>query len=200
MAQALDVARYFVFLAAQAEEEGDALCPMRLQKLLYYAQAWHLGATGAPLFAEAIEAWPYGPVVKALYPVFKGFGLAIPASEGADPQALSERQKAFVRSVWDRYKRFSAIGLSQMTHQEVPWIEADARRDPNDAFNSPEITVGALRAYFLPRYLELLRTQDARIDPVKWRAAADAVADGRVRTPKDIRSALRHRRAGADSN
>lgn len=200
MARALDVARYLVHLASQAEEGGDALCPMRLQKLLYYAQAWHLGATGEPLFAETIEAWPYGPVVKAIYPVFRGFGLAIPTSEGADPQTLSERQKAFVRSIWDGYKQFSAIGLSQMTHQEAPWIEANARRDPTNSFNSPEITVGALRAYFLPRYLELLREQDSRIDPVKWQAATDAVAQGRVRTPKDIRSELRHRRAGTDSN
>jgi uncharacterized phage-associated protein len=35
---------------------------MRLQKLLYYVQAWHLAVTDEPLFPEQIKAWKDGPV------------------------------------------------------------------------------------------------------------------------------------------
>ena len=36
---------------------------VKLHKLLYYAQGWHLARTGRPLFPEAVEAWTDGPVV-----------------------------------------------------------------------------------------------------------------------------------------
>ena len=45
---------------------------MKLEKLVYYGQAWHLAWVGAPLFAEAIEAWKGGPIVRALWNRHKG--------------------------------------------------------------------------------------------------------------------------------
>lgn len=199
MVQALDVARYLIYLATINDGEADTLCHMRLQKLLYYSQGWHLGTTGSPLFPDRIEAWPHGPVVKSLYPVFKEFCLAIPPTEGADPVGLSVKDKEFVRSVWDRYKQYSGLGLRNLTHRESPWVEAAARRSPNDPHDSPEITPLAMREFFFSRFVELLQRQDARVDPKKWHAVAEAIAGGHVRSAGDIRRELRHRRAGANS-
>lgn len=189
MAQALDVARYLIQLATEGGEDADTLCHMRLQKLLYYVQGWHLATRGKPLFADKIEAWPYGPVVASLYPRFKPYGLTIPPQEGGNSQ-LSEKDKAFVYVIWDRYKRYSGLGLKDMTHRESPWLEANARRSVNDRFSSPEITTQAMRDYFFPRFVELLQRQDSRIEPQKWLASAEAIASGRVRTAKDIRREL----------
>ncbi len=198
MATALDTARYLVHLATPSEDEDtDCLCHLRLQKLLYYVQGWHLAAMGVPLFSERIEAWKHGPVVPSVYPVFKDFRLAIPPTQGGDPDGLSKGHKDFIRSVWERYARFSATALRDMTHREAPWVNACIGLTPTESSNS-EITTDALRAYFFPRYLELMKRQDSRIDPVKWQEAATAIADGRVRTAKDIRRELHNRRAGAN--
>lgn len=199
MSAALDVARYLIHLASPVEaEDADCLCPMRLQKLLYYAQGWHLAATGVPLFTDRIEAWQYGPVVRSVYPKFTGYSKSIiPPSEGRDLQGMPVRDREFVRSVWEQYKRYSATALSEMTHHESPWLTA--RGDlPPDAPSNAEITPDSLRTYFLPRYAVRLKAKDSRIDPAKWQASADAVAAGRVRTVEEVRRDLRDRRARAD--
>ena len=38
----------------------------KLQKLLYYCQAWHYTIFNEVLFDERIEAWTHGPVVPSL--------------------------------------------------------------------------------------------------------------------------------------
>ena len=45
---------------------------MKLQKLLYYCQAWALVWDDKPLFKEKIEAWISGPVVRTLYNTHRG--------------------------------------------------------------------------------------------------------------------------------
>lgn len=55
MAEVNDVA------AALLSQTGQ-ITTMKLQKLVYYAQAWHLVFHSEPLFADTIEAWPQGPV------------------------------------------------------------------------------------------------------------------------------------------
>lgn len=53
-----DVAEYIL------EQHGE-MTSMKLQKLVYYCQAWHLAWSDEPLFRESIEAWANGPVVPA---------------------------------------------------------------------------------------------------------------------------------------
>lgn len=49
------------------EESGWTRTPLDYQKILYIAQMIHLDRESRPLFADAFEAWDYGPVVPALY-------------------------------------------------------------------------------------------------------------------------------------
>ena len=57
-----------------ASIDGDLITNLKLQKLLYYAQAWHLAHFGSPLFSDDIEAWQYGPVIKSIYQKYSKFG------------------------------------------------------------------------------------------------------------------------------
>ena len=52
MADVQDVARFFIDLAKRQNdlERGDLMTNLRLQKLLYFAQGWHLARFGRPLF------------------------------------------------------------------------------------------------------------------------------------------------------
>ena len=65
MKRAVDVAAYIL-------EKCGRMSTWRLQKLLYYCQAWHLVWADRPLFPERIEAWANGPVVREVYERHKG--------------------------------------------------------------------------------------------------------------------------------
>jgi uncharacterized phage-associated protein len=148
MAPAYEVARYFAHIALN-DEEPDYLTNPRLQKLLYYAQAWSLVMRDKPLFPERIEAWVHGPVVRDVWDAFKAKG-AGPITEdtiGEPVFDLTEDEQAFIRSVWDSYKGYSALKLREMTREEDTWIDARGRCGAADQSNS-EITHQALRDYF----------------------------------------------------
>jgi uncharacterized phage-associated protein len=148
VASAMEVARYFAHNALN-DEEPDYLTHLRLQKLLYYAQAWSLVMRDKSLFPERIEAWVHGPVVREVFDAFKAMGTG-PIAEDAIGEPvfdLTDDEKDFVRSVWDSYKGYSALKLREMTQEEDPWINARGRCAAADRSNS-EITLDALRDYF----------------------------------------------------
>lgn len=146
LTSAIAVARYLIHLACN-EDEPECLSPMRLQKLLYYVQGWSLVHRNQPMFTEKIEAWAHGPVVPEVFHAFKQHGRsAIPDTEG-DPAALTDEESAFVRSVWNTYKPYSAISLSDMTHSEPPWLDARGTL-PREAACSREVTRKALKDFF----------------------------------------------------
>ena len=152
-AKAFDVAKYYIQLA-QGEDEPDQLSHLRLQKLLYYAQGWHLALRKKSLFDEKIEAWAHGPVIPLVYPSFANDGSdLIPTNHyDLDEDALTDKECEFIQSVWNAYKPFSAIKLREMTHNEAPWKDAHENCELGEKCRS-EITKSAMKKYFssLPR-------------------------------------------------
>ncbi len=198
MTKALDVARYLLRIAAPTEDEdSDYLTHLRLQKLLYYAQAWHLAAYDKPLFAGTIEAWRNGPVVRELYPSFSQYkSNVIPPSEGDDAPELSERDKFFIRTVWGEYKNYSASALRDMTHSEKTWQQAFSASKSSGT--DVEITHDAMRDFFSPRLKKKLQRSDSRVNLTLWDAAEDAIRENRVRTVQELRRELQDRSTGTD--
>ena len=49
-----NVAKYFLFKESEEEQESG-ICNLKLQKLLYYAQGFHLALFDQPLFDSPIE-------------------------------------------------------------------------------------------------------------------------------------------------
>ncbi|MBD2384884.1 SocA family protein [Cylindrospermum sp. FACHB-282] len=115
-----DVAKYF--LAQTDEDAGDLISNLKLQKLLYYAQGFHLALYDKPLFSEPIEAWRYGPVVPEVYHEYKNCGSdAIPIPEDIDFSKFNEQTVELLNEVYNVYGQFSAWKLRNMTHNEDPW-------------------------------------------------------------------------------
>ena len=112
-----DVADYFIWLA---NDVGSFLSNLKLQKLVYYAQAWHLAIHGEPLFEEDFEAWPHGPVIPSLYEKYKKFSWKPIQKEVIEPRMPREVIK-FLEEVTDVYFACDAYDLERMTHQEDPW-------------------------------------------------------------------------------
>jgi uncharacterized phage-associated protein len=134
-----------------AGDEKDPLTNLRLQKLLYYAQAWSLVLRESELFPEDIEAWRWGPVVPTVYnqlPDGQG-AIQIPPTQFFDAPDLPPEDAELVRSVWEAYNQYSALQLSRMTHQETPWLRAWGNRptDGTGSDNDP-IEVDDLEEYF----------------------------------------------------
>lgn len=123
MASAIEVAN--IFLKLTQPEVGDNISNLKLQKLLYYAQGFHLALNkGEALFNEPITAWAYGPVVESVYHEFKKFGSdALPVPDDIDVSMFSKEQLELIEEINDVYGQFSALKLMHLTHSEKPWIE-----------------------------------------------------------------------------
>nr|VFJ42946.1 MAG: Uncharacterized phage-associated protein [Candidatus Kentron sp. FM]VFJ43598.1 MAG: Uncharacterized phage-associated protein [Candidatus Kentron sp. FM]VFK05627.1 MAG: Uncharacterized phage-associated protein [Candidatus Kentron sp. FM] len=122
MITARNVAEYFL---AMAEEDSD-LSNMKLQKLVYYSQAFHLAIFDQPLFEEEIEAWTHGPVCPELYHSYKQYGHnPIEYRNEKTFDMFSEEQIGLLNEVSEVFGKYSAGALRNMTHQDQPWIEME---------------------------------------------------------------------------
>ena len=114
--QVFDVAAYIL-------EKMGAMTTMKLQKLVYYSQAWSLVWDEKPLFEEDIEAWANGPVVRELFDYHRGM-YEISAMPIGNPRLLNQEQQETIDAVLDYYGDKSAQWLIDLTHMEDPWKQA----------------------------------------------------------------------------
>lgn len=127
---------------AWMDESSELLSNMKLQKLLYYQQGFHLAYFGTPLFDEDIVAWQYGPVIPVVYDKYKEFGRAGIEPQGEPLSLDSEKEENLFNEVFEVYNQFSATGLVTQTHSESPWIDT-----PKQGVISQEL----MRTFFLQR-------------------------------------------------
>lgn len=153
---AIDVSRHII---NYSNEKAYGVSNLKLQKLLYFTQAYFLIKTGDICFSDRIEAWDLGPVVPVAYREYKLFGSGnIPTithviekdSENiwnskvisfADSTILAS-DKELIDSVVDKFSEYSASDLVGLTHRQQPWIDAYSPHRNN------EITREAIEDYF----------------------------------------------------
>lgn len=115
----LDVADYIL----NQQNENHPITAWKLQKLIYYCQAWSLVWDEQPLFKEKILAWANGPVVQELYQLHRGLFHVKKLSQG-NANNLSDDQKDTINHVLKSYGNKTAQWLSDLTHMEKPWLYA----------------------------------------------------------------------------
>lgn len=115
----IDIANKILAKASSSEVE-DLICNLKLQKMLYYMQGFHLAYFEKPLFDDEIEAWMYGPVVPKVYEAFKSNGNAGIQFQG-DLVKLTDKEEVLFNEVYRVYGAYSAVGLMNLTHSEMPW-------------------------------------------------------------------------------
>ena len=139
MASVFDVAAYLL-------EKKGRLPTWKLQKLVYYSQAWSLVWDEEPLFPETIEAWINGPVCRALYRLHSG-KYSVDRIEKGKADELTADQRETVDAVLDFYGDRSPHWLSNLTHMETPW--QDARKGiPSDVRGDSVITHESMAEYY----------------------------------------------------
>jgi uncharacterized phage-associated protein len=112
------------FLANVDEEAGDNISNLKLQKLLYYAQGFHVAMHGGePLFTEPVLAWDHGPVVEPIYHQYKWYRWqGIDRPRNFDINDYPPEVRELLGTIYRVYGQFSATRLEHITHNEPPWL------------------------------------------------------------------------------
>lgn len=119
------------FLLVNSRETGEVLTNLKLQKLLYYSQAWFLALNGAALFDEEFQAWVHGPVLPSQYFRFSDFRWKPIIDEVAEPN-LDDRFANHLCEVLEVFGVETAVALEHMTHDEMPWKRARGTLEPHE--------------------------------------------------------------------
>jgi uncharacterized phage-associated protein len=114
------------FLLIECRERGEVITNLKLQKLLYYTQAWYLVLKNQPLFNEDFQAWVHGPVLPSQYRRFKKFEWRPILEEDISPLKLDDGAGivSHLIEIVDVFGIETAPALEMMTHNESPWKEA----------------------------------------------------------------------------
>ena len=147
MQTADNVARWFLSRnkVRALSGEADFISNLKLQKLLYYAQGIHLALYGAPLFADKIVAWQYGPVVEDVYQKYKINGSEPIADFDLPIENFTADEENTLQFTQDAFGQFSAWKLADMTHEETPWKTTPILH---------EIPCNKIKNYFEAHYVE----------------------------------------------
>lgn len=143
MADVLDVAKMIV-------RHYDKIDTFKLQKLVYYSQAWHLvwDEGSDALFEDPIEAWSAGPVVRSLYERHRGrYSITDADASWGEADRLKPSERETVQAVIDGYGRLTGRQLSVLTHGEPPWRKAREGVGPTEA-SSNAISLADMYEYY----------------------------------------------------
>lgn len=133
-----EIEKFFIIKGQEFREEEDNLriSPLKLQKLMYYAQGWTHAFTGHDLFKDDFQAWIHGPVIPEVYHKYKPNG-SRKIEQNFDTKIedlnLSNSQLSILHWVWEKYSKFEAKFLEDLTHMEFPWVETRGDLSPNEA-------------------------------------------------------------------
>ena len=138
MASVFDVAEFIL-------SKTGRISTWKLQKLVYYSQAWHLVWDEEPLFEADIQAWANGPVCPVLYKRHRGSFNICTVRGNATKLRGNERES--IEVVLDHYGEYTGQQLSDLTHAEPPWQNARKGLSPRQRGESV-ITLEALSEYY----------------------------------------------------
>jgi len=137
-----------ILAAKYITERTGEVSAMKLQKLMYYAQAWSLVWEEEPLFPDDFQAWANGPVLPTLYARHRGmFKVSTALFADASSDSLSKVERENMGKVLEFYGDKTAQWLSNLTHQENPWLDA---RDGSPVGAPSEVVIpqSAIHEYY----------------------------------------------------
>lgn len=129
-----------------AKVNGIPMSHLKLQKVLYYMQAWHATYFKDGLYENGVlpEAWVNGPVYRQVYHQYKTNGSDdLTSTVEGDAEAgidgtltelrLNDNQKKLLIEVLEAYSILPPERLVGLTHREKPWRAA---REGYEAFDN----------------------------------------------------------------
>lgn len=136
------------FLSRSAIGTEFEITPKKLQKLVYYAQAWYLATHDHPLFEEDFQAWVHGPVHPGLYHQYSEFRHnPLPVYQEFDSSTIPSEIQVLLNEIWGVYGRYNGDELEYFTHLERPWQEARRGYKPHQHCNRV-IHKGTMQSFY----------------------------------------------------
>ncbi len=129
-----------------AKVSAEPVSNLKLQKLLYYVQGWHLGFYGKAAFTADIQAWAHGPVVPNVFLALRHLRWN-PVPIPAETITLEPHLENHIHSVLHAYGKFTAADLERLSHTEKPWLDARGSLPP-DAPSQAIITHESMKDFF----------------------------------------------------
>lgn len=149
----------YIILRLNSDESVN-LINLKLQKLLYYLQAWSLGINNKTFLNCSFEAWVHGPVSRVLYDRFKmthslySFITVSDVIEKHPEEKIDTVDIEFINYILDNYAGYSGAELESMTHNEKPWLEARFGYAPMQSCNKI-ISEETMRNYYGERWQKI---------------------------------------------
>lgn len=141
MVSIFDVAKYIL-------EKQGRMSTWKLQKLCYYALAWHYTWTERRLFAENFQAYRNGPICPELLAAHKGmFMIDADELKQGDSNKLDADEKESLDVVLRDYGEAEPYYLYELARSEDPWKNARGEV-PKDVNSDKEITLESMGAYY----------------------------------------------------
>ncbi|WP_195157660.1 Panacea domain-containing protein [Flavobacterium columnare] len=153
------------FVILYCQNLGVSISPLKLQKLLYYIQSWHITKFEKEILFETMpEAWVNGPVYRPIYDKYKSTffknenfqnsldeeSLSKELSKKLETLNLSKDKQDLVFSVLNAYGKLSDEKLVLMTHSEEPWNEARQGLSPIER-SEKKISIDTIFNYYNSR-------------------------------------------------
>lgn len=122
--------RVIEHIISYCKERNFEISLPKLQKLLYFAQGWHLAFYNEPLFDEEFQAWVHGPTIVRLHEKYKQFG----HSEILQENCLKIEGEAgkHLDNVLNAYGKRSAMSLGLVTHRDDAWKSTRGSKAPDE--------------------------------------------------------------------
>lgn len=152
-----DVADYII-LKVKSEDKTASLINLKLQKLLYYVQAWSYGINQKPMFQGDFEAWIHGPVNRNIYNRFSSTKYLYSEINITDclnkNVKLPDEDAEFIDFILENYSKYSGAELERLSHNEMPWLKTRGNLGVNERCNkviSPEL----MKKYYGEKWKEI---------------------------------------------
>ena len=121
--------------------------PLKLQKMLYLAQGYNFAFYDKPLFKDDMEGWVHGPVVPSVYKQYNNYKYN-PIDLSYDIPELDKDTLDVLNYVIDKYSKFDAKYLEELTHNQEPWILSREGLDPDER-SDKTISKESIANYFI---------------------------------------------------
>ncbi|MEI6690825.1 MAG: type II toxin-antitoxin system antitoxin SocA domain-containing protein [bacterium] len=142
------IANFFIKLG---REQNREVTNKKLQKLLYYAQAWSVTLRNKTLFVDDIEAWVHGPALPKIYNLFSQYGREdlgkVVLASSLDIEGLSLEEIDLLKVVWNVYGKYTGNDLEVLSHSELPWQQARQGLEPYES-SKKVITIKSMKDYY----------------------------------------------------
>lgn len=176
----LDIKDVAVYIGLSSVTKGLSISPLKLQKLLYYSQAWFMVFNGREntLFKDVPQAWVNGPVYPTIYYTYKDKAsnmcdhLHGSAFYDGDPiygfqltvakLGINAEQLELLESVVMMYGKQSQNNLIWLTHSELPWAERRQGLAPFER-SDREISLDTMFSYYSQRHQQNRKKNETSI-------------------------------------